>query len=290
VDEIGANDDGGAARATDWNGPTARFWVDHDDRYDTLLARHGEALLAAAGPRPGEHVLDIGCGCGSTTLRAADLVASEGGTALGVDISRAMIDRARTHAADSGVGNVQFEIDDVQTADLGRDRFDLALSRYGVMFFDDHTAAFANIRTAMRPGGRLAFLCWAERARNEHWTLPFDALAPHLGLPPADTRPTGPFALADPAYVRAMLERAGWADIHISELQEPLCAGRDADDAVEFELSDPETAKDLAAADPTAAANAVADLRAAFAARQRPDGVWLAAAAWLVTAAASADQ
>jgi SAM-dependent methyltransferase len=273
--------------AIDWNGPTARFWADHDDRYDALLAEHGEALLAAAAPSPSEDVLDIGCGCGSTTLRAAAAVASGAGTALGVDISQAMIDKARSRAAESGPGNARFQVGDVQTADLGRSMFDLAISRYGVMFFSDHTTAFTNIRSAMRPGGRLAFVCWAERARNEHWVLPFDALSPHLGLAPPVTRPNGPFALADPTYVQTILDRAGWRAVEISELCRPLCAGSDVDDAVAFELSDPETADDLASADPAAAARAVADLRAAFAARERRDGVWLAAAAWLVTARAN---
>jgi SAM-dependent methyltransferase len=274
------------ASSIDWNGPTARFWADHDDRYDALLAGHGEALLAAAAPVPGEHVLDIGCGCGSTTLRAAEAVASGAGTALGVDISQAMIDKARSHAAESGTGNARFQVGDLQTAELGCAVFDLAISRYGVMFFGDHAAAFANIRSAMRAGGRLAFVCWAERARNEHWTVPFDALAPHLGLSPPVAQPSGPFALADPARVHTILSRSGWRDIEITELRKPLRVGSDADDAIAFEISDPETAGDLASADPVAAAQALADLRAAFAARERPDGVWLAAAAWLVSAVA----
>jgi len=270
----------------DWNGPTARFWADHDDWYDALLAGHGEALFAASAPQPGEDVLDIGCGCGSTTLRAARAVAPGDGTALGVDISQAMIDRARLRAAQAGVENARFDVGDLERAELGQARFDLAISRYGVMFFGDHTAAFANIRSAMRPGGRLAFTCWADRAGNEHWTVPFDALAPHLGLAPPAARPAGPFAFADPRYVRTMLDRAGWRSVEVNRLQEPLRVGDDADAAVAFEISDPDTAQDLATADPATAARAVADLRAAYAARQRPDGVWLAADAWLVTAVA----
>jgi SAM-dependent methyltransferase len=289
VDEARTDDSaaGGAVSAADtWNGPMARFWADHDDRFDALLAPHGEVLLAAAAPRPGEHVLDIGCGCGSTTLRAAQAVAPAAGTALGVDISRPMIDRARLRAAEAGTGNVRFELADVQTADLGRAGFDLALSRYGVMFFDDHTAAFANVRAAMRPDGRLAFVCWSERTRNEHWTVPFDAVAPHLGLTAPTARPNGPFALADPQQVRTMLARAGWTDVEISEVREPLRVGLDADDAVAFEISDPDVAEDLASADPADAAQAIAALRVAFAAREQPDGVWLGAAAWLVQAVA----
>jgi SAM-dependent methyltransferase len=289
VDEARTDDSAApvaASAAVNWNGPMARFWADHDDRFDALLAPHGEVLLAAAAPRPGEHVLDIGCGCGSTTLRAAEAVAPAAGTALGVDISRAMIDKARLRAAEAGTGNVSFELADVETADLGRASFDLAISRYGVMFFDHHTAAFANVRAAMRPGGRLAFVCWSERAHNEHWTVPFDAVAPHLGLAAPVARPNGPFALADPRQVRTMLAQAGWVDVDISEVREPLCVGLDADDAVAFEISDPDVAEDLASADPADAAQAVADLRAAFAARERPDGVWLGAAAWLVRAVA----
>ena len=183
--------------------------------------------------------MDIGCGCGSTTLRAAQAVDAGGGTALGVDISPAMIDKARFRAAESGVDNVRFDVCDVQTADFGRASFDLAISRFGVMFFADHAGAFANIRTTMRPGGRLAFVCWDERARNENWTVAFDALAPHLGWAPPVARPNGPFAFADPDYVQTMLGRAGWEDVAISEEREPVRAGDDADDAVAFELSDP---------------------------------------------------
>jgi SAM-dependent methyltransferase len=270
----------------DWNGPPARFWAEHDDRYDALLAPHGQVLLAAAEPKPGEHVIDIGCGCGSTTLRAAHAVAPGAGTALGIDISQAMIDKARFRAEESRATNIDFHLGDAQTADLGRARFDLAISRYGVMFFDDHTSAFANIRAAMRPGARLAFACWAERARNEHWTVPHDALAPRLGLAAPVARPDGPFGLADPHYVQAMLSAAGWTEIEVSAVNDPLWVGGDADDAVAFEVSDPGTAAELAAAEPALAAQARADLRAAFAARERPDGVWLAAASWLVRAVA----
>lgn len=286
MSEIGTSDGAAESSSIDWNGPTARFWADHEDRYDALLAGYGEALFAAAAPGPGEHVLDVGCGCGSTTLRAAEAVASGAGTVLGVDISQAMIDKARVRVGESGVGNARFQLGDVQTADLGRAAFDIAISRCGVMFFDDHVAAFANIRSAMRPGGRLVFVCWAEPARNEHWTMPFAALAPHLGLAPLVARSNGPFALADPAYVQTVLGRAGWRGVEISELRQPLRVGRDADDAVAFETSDPETAADLATAGPDVAAQAIADLRAAFAARERPDGVWLAAAGWLVSAVA----
>jgi SAM-dependent methyltransferase len=289
VDEVRTDDSaGGVDQSTgiDWNGPMARFWADHDDRFDALLAPHGEVLLAAAAPRPGEQVLDVGCGCGSTTLRVAQAVAPAVGTALGVDISQAMIDKACSRAAQAGAGNVSFQLGDVQRADLGRARFDLVISRYGVMFFDDHTAAFANVRAAMRPGGRLAFVCWAERARNEHWTVSFDAIAPHLDLTPPVARPNGAFGLADPGYVRTMLDRAGWVDVEISEVDEPLCVGLDTDDAVAFETSDPDVAAALVSAEPADAAQAVADLRAAFAARERPDGVWLGAAAWLVRAEA----
>lgn len=276
----------GESAGIDWNGPTARYWADHDDRYDALLAPHGDVLLAAAAPAPGERVLDIGCGCGSTTVRAARAVGPDAGRALGVDISQVMIDMARTRAGEAGIGNVEFRLGDVETADLGRAEFDLAISRYGVMFFDDPVRAFANIRTAVRPGGRLAFVCWAERARNEHWTLPFDAIAPHLDLAAPEADATGPFSLADPDHVQTILTRAGWTDIEISAVREPLRVGRDAEDAVGFETSDPSTAADLAAAEPAAATAAVTALRTAFAARERPDGVWVAAAAWLVRAVA----
>ena len=277
---VGAEDGPGI----DWNGPTARFWVDHDDRYDLLLVRQGDALVAAASPGPGEAVLDIGCGCGSTTLRAA--AAAVPGAALGVDISQAMIERARSRAADSGASNVRFDVADAQTADLGRGVFDLAISRFGVMFFGDPRCRVRQRPPCHAPGRAAGLRLLGGTGPQRALDVAFEALAPHLGPAPPPAGSSGPFAFADPMFVQTMLDAAGWVDIEINELLEPVCAGTDADDAATFELSDPETARDLAAADPAAAAAAVADLRAAFAARERPDGVWLSAAAWLVRAVA----
>jgi ubiquinone/menaquinone biosynthesis C-methylase UbiE len=141
-------------------------WVAEAERYDRMLRPWGDAVLDAAAPAAGERVLDVGCGTGATTLAAAARVAP-GGHAVGVDLSPPMLSLARDRAGRQGIENVSFVEDDAQIADFQPGEFDAAVSRFGVMFFADPAAAFANIRGAMRTGGRLAFACWQDLAHNE---------------------------------------------------------------------------------------------------------------------------
>jgi SAM-dependent methyltransferase len=163
---------------------------------------------------PGQRVLDLGCGSGRTTLELASRV-GPGGEAVGVDISAEMLAKARERAAQPGTGNVAFVHADVQVHDLGEARFDAAYSRFGVMFFADPVAAFANVRRALRPGAMLSFVCWQSVFDNEWMLLPGAAVASVIGsLPPmpAPGEP-GPFSLADPGRARAVLEAAGFGSV-----------------------------------------------------------------------------
>jgi SAM-dependent methyltransferase len=165
---------------------------------------------------PGQRVVDLGCGSGRTTLELASRV-GPGGEVLGVDIAAEMLARGRERAARSGAGNIEFLHADVQVHDLGQARFDAAYSRFGVMFFTDPVAAFANVRTALRPGGMLSFVCWQGVFDNEWMLVPGAAVASVTGSLPPMPGPDepGPFSLADPDRVRAVLDAAGFESLAI---------------------------------------------------------------------------
>lgn len=159
-------------------------------------------------------MLDVGCGAGPTTLRVAAVGTT--GSVMGVDIAEAMLSAARERLLAAGLRNVVLELADAQTRRFTPDEFDLVLSRFGVMFFENPIAAFANILDGMRSGGRLCFVCWAEMAVNPHWQLPFDIAVRHLGPPsPRPPHEPGPLAFGDPSYVTSILAAAGFAEVSV---------------------------------------------------------------------------
>ena len=207
-----ANED----QAEIWNDVVGGAWVDHADDYDALLERFGLAAIDRLAPAPGERLLDIGCGTGATTLTLADRVAP--GTVLGVDLSAKMLTEAQRRAGQAGVTGAEFRQADVQTGDLGRGDFDAAFSRVGVMFFEDPAAAFTNVAGALKPGGRLAFICFQGPEVNPVVVLPVLAAAEVLSLSgPSDPTGPGPFSLADPDRTAAILTQAGFIEVTITE-------------------------------------------------------------------------
>jgi SAM-dependent methyltransferase len=272
-----------AEQVKTWDGESGLHWAEHQDHYDAMLSRLTPGLIAAADISAADQVLDVGCGCGETT-RIAGRRASAG-TALGVDLSGPMLERARARAETDGLGNVRFERADAQETVFPAETFDRVLSRFGVMFFDDPRAAFANLRRSTRPGGRIAFLCWREIGRNEHFAVPFGAVAtvvspPDLGEPGAP----GPFSLADPARIRDLLGAAGYDDIAIEPVTEPVRVGANAEDAIRFLWGTPVAREMLAQADEDTVAKGVAALREALTPYETSEGLFLGSAAWLVTA------
>jgi SAM-dependent methyltransferase len=261
--------------------------VDHQQRpscggYDAELQRHNEVLRRACGIRLRDHVLDIGCGTGQTTRQAART--ARAGRALGVDVRSAAIKRARELAAAEGLGNVAFEHADAQVCRFPRERFDLAISRFGTMFFDDPAAAFANIGRALRPAGRLVMMVWQAHDRNE-WDV---AICRSLGVPQAPAaRVSGgpdPFSLADPPAVTEILETAGFADVTFADVREPVYYGPDVAAALDWVRGFTCTSQALNRLAPAAAASAVRRLREVLAAHHSGDGVWFNSRAWIVTA------
>jgi SAM-dependent methyltransferase len=272
-----------AEQAQAWNGAEGQFFVAEQARHERMMEPHTDRLLAAAGIEPGDAVLDIGCGCGQTTIRAARCAPP--GYALGVDLSAVMLAEARRLAEREGVGNARFEQADAQTTPFPVAGFDVALSRFGLMFFDDPAAAFANLAAAVRPGGRLAFVCWQDPLSVEYYRVPIMAIAPHVSFPaPPDEDQPGPFSLARPERIRTLLAGAGLAAVQIEDLPVQAWIGRDAEDAIGYYRSLPVARALLASAGKQAAGQVIQALRDALQPYQADDGIRLGAAAWLVTA------
>ncbi len=271
-------DPGNAAQLGAWDGAQGAHWAAQADRFDRAVARYDEPFLAAAGLRPGDRVLDVGCGTGRTTRDAARIT----GSAVGVDLSSAMLDVARRRAAEEGLTGVRFEQADAQVAAFPPAGFDVAISRTGAMFFADPVAALANVGGALVPGGRLVLLVWQALEANEWMTEILGALAAGRPLPAPPPDAPGPFSLADPGRIRAVLTAAGLRQVEVEGLAEPEWFGTDADDAVAFVLGLAGWLLD--GLGPAARDGAVADLRRRMEAHAGPGGVELGSAAWLVTA------
>jgi len=276
-----ANED----QAAHWNGEEAEHWVVEQTRYDEMLKPFVNMLLDAADIRSGDRVLDVGCGCGATTIAAAR--ASAPARATGVDLSQPMLARAEELAAAAGVPNVGFERADAQVHRFA-EPFHAVLSRFGIMFFVDPVAAFANLRQAAADG-RLAFVCWQEFAANEWLRVPSAALAQHVPLQGlGEPGPVGMFAFADVERIRRTLSEAGWRDVDVTSRHVPLLVGGSGtvETALEFLRRGSIGRRVLTGAQPAAAARALDAVRDALAPYATEEGVRLDGAVWLVTAAA----
>ncbi|MBI1173157.1 methyltransferase domain-containing protein [bacterium] len=222
------------AQAAAWNNAQGVDWVRQHTRFDGLLTEILDLVLTSADPRPGEQVLDIGCGGGATTMAAARRIGPDG-AALGLDISAVLLDHARRQA--EGLSNVRFQLGDAQVHPLEPDRFDLMMSRFGVMFFEDPVAAFANLARALRPTGRLAMIAWASPALNPWFAVPMQAAVARLGPPePADPDAPGPMAFRDIDRVTGILRAAGLQDCAGSAVQTYLTPIGDLEEVMEFAL------------------------------------------------------
>lgn len=249
--------------------------------YDAELQLHNERLRAAYGIEATDRVLDIGCGTGQTTREAARLASD--GEALGIDLDEGAIARARELSAVEGLPNARFEAGDVQVHPFQPRAFDVAISRFGTMFFADPHAAFRNIARAIRADGRLVMMVWQTHDQNE-WSTSIDhALGRRPGSSAADDE-ADPFSLAEPATVRRILTPAGFAAITFVDVDVPVYYGRDVDTALDFVGRFATVSKVLRRSDARGQASIGAALRAVLAAHVSDGGVWFDSRSWIVTA------
>lgn len=224
-------------------------------------------------------MLDIGCGAGQTTREAARVAVE--GSVVGVDVSAEMLEIARRRSAEEGLRNVEFEQGDAQVQPFPAAHFDLCISRFGVMFFADPAAAFANIGRAMRPGARLVLMVWQSQERNEWATAIPRALAPETV---ASARGAAAFSLSDPAVATGILTKAGFASVGFAEVHEPVFYGSDVDAAYDAVIGLGFAKEALAGVDAAAAHGALQRLRALLDAHSAADGVFLDSRAWIISA------
>ncbi|MEU8779125.1 methyltransferase domain-containing protein [Streptomyces sp. NPDC048606] len=281
-------------QARAWNGYEGSHWAAHHDRWNAVNSGFDRPLLDAAAIRPAERVLDIGCGAGATTrlaARAAGARTGEGageGHALGLDLSGPMVERARAVAAREGVTNASFVHGDAQVHPLPRAAFDVAISRFGVMFFADPAAAFAHIASALRPGGRVAFLCTAAPLENQ-WLTALHELADILPIGGFGA-PGGPgmFSLADADAATELLRGAGLRDVRAAHVEAYGIWGRDARDAADFLLDSGPGRHLLDQVDPDTRALARRRLTRAFRPYERAGAVRLRGTGRILTGVAPA--
>lgn len=277
-----------ADQVGDWNGQSGERWVANQARLDAMVAVFGQAAIEAAAPATGERVLDIGCGAGASSLALAARVGA-GGQVLGVDISEPLIGRARALVQQDMAA--LFQVADASSAELPEGAFDILFSRFGVMFFDDPIAAFAHMRRALRPGGRVAFVCWRGAAENDWVRLPMGALkgiVPPTALP--DPEAPGPFSFGDQGRVARILTTAGFTDIAIAPFDASVPFGEGEtrfaaiDDAVKMTLEVGPLSRTLSDQPDDIRARASAAVRAAFAGLPGERSVMINGAAWIVMA------
>jgi SAM-dependent methyltransferase len=269
-----------------WNSEAGPRWVAMQERMDAMLAPLMHAALDRARPAVGEAVLDIGCGCGATVLELARRVGANG-SVLGVDISAPMLGRARERVREHMLANVHLLQSDAATHVFAPGAFDLAFSRFGVMFFDQPVGAFANIRSALADAGRLAFVCWAPPRDNPWLAVPLAVARPHLPpQPDADPNAPGPFAFADPDRVQGILAEAGYAAIDVArhDTSMRICGPGEIDLAARFAVESGPVGRAMAGAGPDARAAAEQAIIAEFRRIEGPGGIELPGSVWLVTA------
>lgn len=277
------------AEATEaWSGPLFELFVKYRELTTAGLGAHGEKAMGASPPRPGERVLDVGCGFGDTTRQLAELVGAEG-SALGVDVSEPFIAAAQKEA--EGVANVDFRVADVQTLELPRE-FDYAFSRMGIMFFANPVVALRNVRNALLPGGRFCAVVWRRKLDNEWVHRAEQVVEEYLEHPEESDEPTcgpGPFSMANADTVTEQMKIAGFEEIAVQRCDLPLKIGDDLEHAVEFNMALGPAGEVL-----RLWGDRVDEIRPEIASRLRdaladlegPDGVVAPASTWIITAQA----
>ena len=269
-----------------WSGKGGDIWVERQNAMDTMLSPLGEAALNKLNFNEEENVLDIGCGCGHTTLNIAKRIGPSGNV-TGLDISEPMLKRAKESAVEMSITNTSFKCVDVQTEDLGDQIYSSAFSRFGVMFFEDSIAAFKNINKSLISGGYLSFVCWQSPAVNPWQSLFIQEVKKFLDLPSPPPRSPGPFAFMESEYVSSILEESKFQDITIEghEAEVNMFSGRSLSDSVKDYISiNPVVTQMLKESSENQIAEIVNSGIEAFSPYYSEKGLIFPSATWLVTA------
>ncbi len=268
-----------------WSGKGGDIWVERQNAMDTMLSPLGEAALNKLNLNEGENVLDIGCGCGNTTLNIAKRISPDG-QVTGLDISEPMLKRAKESANEMSISNASFNCVDVQTDDIGEEVYSAAFSRFGVMFFEDPVAAFCNINKSLITGASLSFVCWQSPALNPWQSLFIEAVKKYVDLPSPPPRSPSPFAFMESEYVSSILEESNFQNIMIEghEAEVNMFSGRSLSDSVKDYISiNPVVSgmlKDSTEQEKTEIINSAIE---AFSPYYSAKGLMFPSATWLVT-------
>ena len=267
-----------------WNEVKGEFWVNLKERIDSLLFPFGEAALEELAVKPGERVLEIGCGTGASSMRLSNLV-GRGGEVLAVDLSKPMLEKAKNTGKSLGINNVSFLEVDAEVFSLPQSQYDAVFSRFGVMFFEDPIKAFRNFNVALKPGGRLSYVCWAAREDNPWIRVPTAAAREFLDIPPAPPQDSpGQFAMEREERIKQVLDESGWLNMHVKKFELEHLMGTNAHDAATFICQMGPMSEPFSLASSRIREDCIAAVEGALESFEVEDGVRMKFSTWLVTA------
>ena len=268
-----------------WSGAGGDVWVDKQREMDIMLNPLGERVIQGLDLKEETKILDIGCGCGATTLEIAKLVNQ--GEVIGVDISEPMLERATQTASDMALTNISYQVKDVQVDEMPNKYFDIAFSRFGVMFFEDPFEAFNNINHSLKDNGQLSFVCWQHASLNPWQSLSIQVIKEFLDLPAPPPKSPGPFAFEDKSYIEEILNASGFRDIEIKDNQEDIVmfSGKSIREACEDYLTINPVVTEMLKNSPSELREEILEaLIGKFSNYHKDDGLLFPSATWIVTA------
>ena len=268
-----------------WSGAGGDVWVDKQREMDIMLNPLGERVIQGLDLKEETKILDIGCGCGATTLEIAKLVNQ--GEVIGVDISEPMLERATQTASDMALTNISYQVKDVQVDEMPNKYFDIAFSRFGVMFFEDPFEAFNNINHSLKDDGQLSFVCWQHASLNPWQSLSIQVIKEFLDLPAPPPKSPGPFAFEDKSYIEEILNASGFRDIEIKDNQEDIVmfSGKSIREACEDYLTINPVVTEMLKNSPSELREEILEaLIGKFLDYHKDDGLLFPSATWIVTA------
>ena len=268
-----------------WSGAGGDVWVDKQREMDIMLNPLGERVIQGLDLKEETKILDIGCGCGATTLEIAKIVNQ--GEVIGVDISEPMLERATQTASDMALTNISYQVKDVQVDEMPNNYFDIAFSRFGVMFFEDPFEAFNNINHSLKDDGQLSFVCWQHASLNPWQSLSIQVIKEFLDLPAPPPKSPGPFAFEDKSYIEEILNASGFRDTEIKDNQEDIVmfSGKSIREACEDYLTINPVVTEMLKNSPSELREEILEaLIGKFSDYHKDDGLLFPSATWIVTA------